>query len=141
MLFAEISDTVWLAIVAGIFGAVMAIVTFLSTITTMVVKELLVDRPAREAQKKEVREVKETAKDTTAVYTQKLDAIASDGKKTLHLCNSAMEEQKRMLMVKCEAAAKVEPTAVNIAEATAAREAYEEHKAKQQKADQIEAAK
>lgn len=141
ILFAEISDTVQLAIVAGIFAALAAVVTMVSTLATMVVKELLIDRPAREAAKVAAQKVEATLTVSNEKNAAQMAEIATDGKKTLHLVNSAMEEQKRIYMVKCEAASATDPTPVNIAEAKAAREAYEEHKVKQQAADTKEQTK
>lgn len=114
MLFA-VSDVVWQALIGAAVTLVLA-------------------RMAQRAARK-VEEVKTTLSETTKETDKKLDSIARVGEMTHDLCNSAMLEQKRMHMVKCEAAAQETPSAVNIAEARVAKETYDEHKSKQEQMD------
>ncbi len=82
-----------------------------------------------------VREQAEQAarllKASNIANAKQLNDIAVVGQKTHDLCNSAMLEQKRIYMVKCQASASADATPANIAEARASTEAYEEHKKKQ----------
>jgi beta-mannanase len=135
MLFAEVSDLVWITVIGFVQVVTLAVVSAI----TMVVKEKFIDAPARAVIAAQVAsaawavgEVKTTLETSTAENKQDMKDMAKVGKDTLHLCNSAMEEQKRIYMVKCEESARTDPTSVNIAEAKAAREAYEKHKNKQE---------
>ncbi len=124
MLLAETSDAVQ---IAGLFfGAMTSLgVAWIGYLTVK----------ARQSQEKaavEVKDVKDKLQENTEKTAAKLDGIAKVGQMTHQLCNSAMLEQKRLLMVECQAAASKEPNdAVAAAKAASATQAYEDHKRKQ----------
>ena len=111
MLFAEISDAVWLAVIGLVY---------------MAVKEWFDSKRAREAAS-HVEEVKKTLSDNVAVQ-EETNKVASDKMDAIHgLVNSAMLAQKKMMRDKCRAAVLENPSATNKAESIAADEAYDEH--------------
>ncbi len=142
-----VTDVVWQAIIAGVVTLILA---WMQTRTQKTVKEAAeasASRGAAAAQKVDevsrdlhdsAAEVRQTQAEAALATRDKLRQIAAVGEKaaavgqmTHALVNSAMLEQKRMLMVKCQAAAQDHPSATNVAEAKAAEEAYREHRAKQ----------
>jgi hypothetical protein len=76
---------------------------------------------------KKAEEVKQALVVSNESQATQLAGIAEVGVSTHALCNAAMLEQKRMYMVKCETSAAENPSLVNVAEARAAKEAYENH--------------
>jgi hypothetical protein len=150
-----ISDVVWQAIIAGVVTVVLTYMAqrgkkatedtgkatkdaVLETAKVAAVKVEEVKETAKVAAVK-VDEVKVALKENADITVEKLDSIvktgeanARVGQMTHALVNSAMLEQKRMYAVKCEAMASKTGDQVDVVEAKAAREAYDEHRRKQE---------
>jgi ABC-type transporter Mla subunit MlaD len=150
MLFA-IGDTVWLALIA--VGSIMA--SGLVSASGLILKEYFdrkrqkaaddrldkvaakaataADKVEKVASKVEIATTEQEHRDNERA--QAIQEIKKTGEDTYHLCNSALLAHQRVYREKCEAAAKDTPTAVNLAEAKAARETYIAHKDQQDKRD------
>ena len=109
--------------------------------------QLAVEARKSEMAAAQVTQVKRTLEATTAKQEQaaisqdsKLDAIARVGEKTHDLCNSAMLAEKRLVAEVTRAKADLTHDPVDIAAAERAEEMYQEHRSKQLKSDDKDAA-
>ncbi len=112
-------------IIGGVTAVILAYLTYLTAKVNAGQKEAAV----------KAEEVKQTLASTASAASIQLSNMSEVGLKTHELVNSAMLEQKRIHMEKCEAAEADNPTPGNKVEARLAREAYERHKSKQDSMD------
>jgi nicotinic acid phosphoribosyltransferase len=117
------SDLVWQAVMAFVVT---------SAIVFMLWKTIQAVRNAADNAVAQAGRVRADLADANAVTCKTLAEIKTTGVETHKLVNSAMLEQKKLYMLKCQQAQRDNPSPANEAEYRAAKQAHEEHKAKQE---------
>ncbi len=134
MVILAVSDVVWQALIGAFVTVILAGMQLWSKRSA--------DRAAAAAAvaargvAMHAAEVKTALAESDAERAEILGGIADLGQKTHALVNSAMLEQKKLYLAKCEEAQRQNPSPANEAEYRAARQAYEEHRAKQERMEQ-----